>query len=201
MGNDQSNGRMAIAAMANVMAINPSVLMQLREKCIELLTTEEHDEISSSSISRKDFRTIMAQLDLAETEDGEILDRLFTMFDSTGHDSVPCLSFLVGISPLASLDDVPRKLLFAFRIQDVQDSGVLSPEDIACALDSINATASYFGDAVMTSAQIESLTVEIADEAQDDRIPYADYVDKIASHPLVQQFVSGAGTVRYGTGK
>jgi len=73
MGNKQSNERMAIQAMANVMKLVKSDLVELRKKCDLICLGSK-----SSTIRRDDFRIAMAELRLIG-DDAEIIDHLFSM--------------------------------------------------------------------------------------------------------------------------
>lgn len=205
MGNDQSKGssRMAISAMSNVMKLTKHELIDLRDRCVSLSSTGKGNDPTVETISRRDFRRAMKESAVAEDNDGEVLDRLFTMWDRSGDDRVDCLPFLVGISPLASWAGVGPKLRFAFELFDVAGVGRIGREDMASVFGSINATASYFGDAVLTSTQVDAIVEDVFNSAADngEGIKYADHVDMISLHPLVVQFASGSGTMRYGTGK
>ena len=135
--------------------------------------------------------------------DTEILDRLFTMFDKTGDDQVNFREFVVGISPLIT-GDVVSKLNFSFELYDLDGTGQIRPNEMSFILSSMNATASYFGDPVMTSDQIESLVDDIfktADSSGTGTLSYSEYMTAVAEHPVLVSFITGAGSVRYGSGK
>ena len=66
----------------------------------------------------------------------------------------------------------------------------------------INATSSYFGDAVITSEQIEIIVEDVfrsSSSSSSVDIKFADLSDDIVRHPLVVEFASGGGhdEVRY----
>jgi len=138
-----------------------------------------------------------------DDDDGEVLDRLFTMWDKTGDDRVDTTLFLTGVSPLASVLGVREKLAFAFDVFDVENVGTLTNGDLESILASINATSSYFGDAVITSEQIEIIVEDVFRSASSSSssvdVKFVDLSDDIVRHPLVVEFASGGGTMRYGT--
>uniref|UniRef100_A0A6U3NZ21 EF-hand domain-containing protein n=1 Tax=Ditylum brightwellii TaxID=49249 RepID=A0A6U3NZ21_9STRA len=218
MGNDQSRSgtnRLAITAMSNVTKITKSQLTELRDRCIELSkvpsltglddSTVSNDTPKNPLITSRDFRIAMAEVGVSEEMDAEVLDRLFTMWDKTGDDKVDPILFLVGVSPLASVMDIEVRLQFAFELFDVKKTGKISHGDIMLILAGINATASYFGDAVLTAQQIEIIADDVFKSAtaaeRGDKINYMDRLDEFSNHPLVVQFASGGGTMRYGTAK
>jgi len=56
----------------------------------------------------------------------------------------------------------------------------------------------------MTSDQIESLVDDIfktADQSGTGTLSYSEYMTAVAEHPVLVSFITGAGTVRYGSGK
>ena len=68
-------------------------MINLRDKCLKAAVTGEGDNPDMSTVSRSDFSIAMAEIGISGTnltpggtghDDGEIIDRLFTMFDKTG---------------------------------------------------------------------------------------------------------------------
>mmetsp|Transcript_21384 Transcript_21384/g.42709 ORF Transcript_21384/g.42709 Transcript_21384/m.42709 type:complete len:201 (+) Transcript_21384:234-836(+) len=200
MGNDIGKGanRMAIAAMANVTQFEKRELLALQRKFSDLAAREGNPH----TITRSEFRESLEAVGVTES-DTEILDRLFTMFDKTGDDQVNFREFVVGISPLIT-GDVVSKLNFSFELYDLDGTGQIRPNEMSFILSSMNATASYFGDPVMTSDQIESLVDDIfktADSSGTGTLSYSEYMTAVAEHPVLVSFITGAGSVRYGSGK
>ena len=81
---------------------------------------------------------------------------------------------------------------------------MLKPHELAFVLKAMNSTASYFGDPVMTQEQIEQLTDEVFKESDKDgagELAFTGFVQFAADHNLVQSFVNGKGTVRYGSSR
>ena len=153
-------------------------------------------------ISREEFQECLEFVGIHES-DGEILDRLFTMCDRTGDNSVSHREFLIGLSPLIS-GDAAEKVGFAFRLFDAENTGELRPSDMIFILASMNNVSSYFGDPVMSHEHIEQLVDDVIKEnATTDQhvttIHYAEYLTSITAHALFLQFLSGGGTVRYGS--
>jgi len=66
--------------------------MNLRDKCFLVARKGKGDNPNMSTISRSDFLVAMAEIGIAHTDlssaqgsnDNEVIDRLFTMFDFTG---------------------------------------------------------------------------------------------------------------------
>lgn len=105
---------------------------------------------------------------------------------------------------MASLADVPSKITFAFQVFDLECTGRISARNMIRVLVGINNCASYFGDAVVSRKDIEELVIrDVFQSPSDDSdtVEYTKHVAEINSHPLVTQFVSGLGTVRYNAAK
>ena len=79
--------------------------------------------------------------------------------------------------------------------------GILILSELSRA--AINTTSSYFGDAVLQEAQVAVIVDDLFGDEQmiedDNKIVYGEKVFKMTHHPLMAEFSSGAGTVRYGT--
>lgn len=155
-----------------------------------------------NTVSREEFQEALEFVGIVES-DAEILDRLFTMFDKTGDNQVNFREFAVGISPLIS-GDVVDKLQFSFGLYDMDNTGQIRPNEMIFVLTSMNNVASYFGDPVMTHEQIEQLVDDIfkeADVSHSGALSYEEYLAAVSDHPILVQFITGQGSVRYGTGK
>eukprot|EP00566_Odontella_aurita_P028096 CAMPEP_0113525642 /NCGR_PEP_ID=MMETSP0015_2-20120614/283_1 /TAXON_ID=2838 /ORGANISM="Odontella" /LENGTH=189 /DNA_ID=CAMNT_0000423847 /DNA_START=541 /DNA_END=1110 /DNA_ORIENTATION=+ /assembly_acc=CAM_ASM_000160 len=188
--------------MAEHMKITKAEMLELRDACLAYTVTGEGGDPTLSTICRRDFHKAMSKADVPKT-DREILDGLFTMWDKVGEDRADTMMFMTGISPLASVLDIKTKLRFAFEIYDIDRSEALTPGDMEAIFAAINATASYLGDAVMTSQQIEIVVEDVFKSPTfamtKDTIIFADHINEIASHPMVVQFSSGGGIMRYGS--
>uniref|UniRef100_A0A7S2UWF2 EF-hand domain-containing protein n=1 Tax=Fibrocapsa japonica TaxID=94617 RepID=A0A7S2UWF2_9STRA len=198
MGNDFGKGanRLAIAAMANVTHFEKRELLALQRKFMELAQREGNPTL----ITRGEFRESLEVVGIVES-DAEILDRLFTMVDKTGDDQIPFREFVVGLAPLIT-GDAADKIQFSFELYDLDGTGQLQQQEMIDVLTSQNNTASYFGDPVMSKEQIEQLGEDVfreADVSQTGTVNYRDYITAVTNHPVLQQFVAGGGTVRFGT--
>ena len=70
-------------------------------------------------LNRAQFHEALKMVGISES-DTEILDRLFTLFDSTGDDLINFRDFVVGCSLIAR-GDLQNKLEFSFRLYDMDD--------------------------------------------------------------------------------
>ena len=62
-----------------------------------------------------------------------------------------------------------------------------------------NKSASWFGDPAMKPEELDTMVEEIFAAAGGEvTLAYGDHVHDFAEHPVMRQFVAGAGTVLYG---
>jgi len=126
---------------------------------------------------------------------------LFTMVDRTGDDQIYFRDFVVGVAPLIT-GDLVEKLQFSFELFDMDQTGEIKPDEMNTILTAMNSTASYFGDPVMTKDEINQLVTDVfaqADVSQTGSLNYAEYLSAVAGHEVLNQFINGNGSVRYGT--
>jgi Ca2+-binding protein (EF-Hand superfamily) len=199
MGNGSSGPRMAISAMADMLKITRQQMLQLRNVCLRYAkpkpTSHDRSNAGGLFISRSSLNKAMEEIKL-DPLDIDVIGHLFTMWDTKGEDNVNLLIFLAGISPLASTMDVTTKLRFALEVFDVHQTGKISFDEALSILGGINATASYFGDSVITPQSIENV-VETIFKHQDE-IKYLPHIQSFVDHPFIVQFCTANGTMRYG---
>ena len=202
MGNQVARGqnRMAIAAMANVTHVEKKDLKLLLTKFKE----KSAKEGTTNMISRTSFTEVLTECSINQN-DVDILDRLFTMYDKTGDDQILYKDFIVGVSPFITGSYID-KIDFAFKLYDIDHASHLRGTDMINVLSQINRVASYFGDPVLTEEQISVIITEAIQTTDKTTslstfVKYLDYVKIISDHPLVETFLSGGGTVQYGSGR
>ncbi len=190
---------MAIAAMSNVTHLEKRELAALQSKFREI----GHRSGNPNMINRVEFSEALNMVGINQN-DADILDRLFTMYDKTGDDTINYREFIVGIAPLISGTHV-EKIDFAMRLYDLEGTSYLKASEMVNVLSQMNKVASYFGDPVMTEEQVASVLVDVVDMAGGNSdglnmaLHYSEYVKIIGEHPVVNSFISGGGTVQYGS--
>ena len=88
--------------------------------------------------------------------------------------------------------------------QTILSIGEVSKTDMFKVLSSLNSTASYFGDAVMSRDELDAMVEDVfrsAEVGHTSSLNYTDAMDTMVAHPILTTFVNGGGTVRYGQGK
>eukprot|EP00968_Pinguiococcus_pyrenoidosus_P023095 scaffold3541_cov252-Pinguiococcus_pyrenoidosus.AAC.9 len=147
--------------------------MSLQKKFCELARRQGNP----NTITSEEFEEALSAVGIHES-DAEILNRLFIMLegkmqrsarasihlliekDKAGDDQINFREFVVGIAPLIT-GDVMDKLSFAFNLYDLEGNNRITQAEMLFVLTSINSTASYFGDPVMTAEQIEEVSKRI----------------------------------------
>jgi Ca2+-binding EF-hand superfamily protein len=193
MGADYS--KMGIVAMAIVSGIEREHLLKLRS----LFQSSAQNNGEPNFIPRTDFDNSLKALEGSlEAADLELLDRLFILFDESGECKIDYKDFLIGLSILITGTAV-EKLLFAFVIFDETNSGVILPSEMKKIFLSLNLVTSFFGDPVVSNAQIKEVVIDSFTAAQNPpQLQYSNHIDAIIAHPVVCQFINGKGTVRFG---
>jgi len=91
-GNDPSkpsSSRMATSAIAHIMRITKSELLELRDKCISL---SEEDTDGQYQMKKSAFVFSMKEMNVADEPDYQILEKLFIMWDKDNKDLVDTVS-------------------------------------------------------------------------------------------------------------
>lgn len=193
MGADGS--KMGIAAMAIVSGVEKEDIMKLRA------SFQGYAERSGGNkdVFRADFDESVKSLESLDPSDAELLDKLFILLDETGENKVDIKEFLVAASLLVNFGSVSDKLKFAFNIFDESDTGIIFALDCTKVFTTLNATASFFGDPVLSVTEIKELVEAIWLECSIPAAPlqYPDHIDFILNHEIALRFTSGQGTIRF----
>mmetsp|Transcript_26464 Transcript_26464/g.87598 ORF Transcript_26464/g.87598 Transcript_26464/m.87598 type:complete len:202 (+) Transcript_26464:79-684(+) len=198
MGNDVSKNmanRMAIGAMSNVTDVEKAQLIKL---CFNLKDIGKRQG-NPNIVTKEEFHEAFQGVDVSQS-DRDVFDRLFVMLDRTGEDRINHKEFMMGVCPFISGTTL-AVLQLAFELyEDASDN--IKYSDLRFILMTINTVASYFGDPVMRTDQVDEL-VDAAAEKLDlppksGTLVMADLAPFVAGHDLVTDFIEGRGTSRYG---
>lgn len=154
----------------------------------------------STQCSRAEFDDAIKAVTKFEESDIELLSRLFVMFDNTGESIIPIKEYLAGVGGCLCSAPVVDKLKAACHLYDLSDSGILDRADMKKVLNSINLVTSYFGDPVVTPSEIDKCVYDTFQHNPEPSAPMKieDAVLHIANHQIVETFVSGRGSVKFG---
>jgi Ca2+-binding EF-hand superfamily protein len=178
MGNlvSASGQNLATVAVSNYMSITKNQVVQIRNEVLALTNQE-------GKIRRHFFAIAVAKARVAIYPDLDILDALFAMWDLTGDSIVPAQDFVAGFCVLAcpnhSLADV---LKFAMEIIDLEESELITTNELVNLLKSITLTASFFGDRVLETKQV----YEVVDGVFDCTAPVYESTGTISHQECIQ---------------
>jgi Ca2+-binding EF-hand superfamily protein len=152
---------------------------------------------TGDQISRDDLKEALTGTGLQEP-DTEILDKLFTMFDESGEQTVYYLEFLSAVCILTTAS-ASNKLLLALELYDRSGNGTVKRGDIRRCLQAINTATSYFGDCVVTDDEILDMLNECYKMTNTplSHVVYREIVPVITDSQIFFKYIGGMGAKRY----
>lgn len=199
MGNDisQANSKLGITSIA---VTTPNIELPQFQK-MQTLLMKIAEEKQSDMISREDMMIVLKQQEKFQPPDTELFVQLFTLFDEEGHDTVDYKNYLAGAAVCLISNNNIERLQFAFSLYDRQSTKQCSRSDTKKVMLSVNQAAAFFGDPVLSPAEIETTTIGIFNDVgsqSNSGAPVDDVIALILKHPMVWKFMTGEGTVRFG---
>jgi Ca2+-binding EF-hand superfamily protein len=201
MGNIGSYGAksldtLALVAVANGMTLTQRQLTDVRKNCTIGSLGQKR---MSFNISRLSFQKAMARANVSQTtNDWDIIEQLYTLWDQDGEERLDFREFLAGISPLACAGNtLPEILHFAMKMYDVQQTKRTNRTGLEIVLSGINATAAYFGDRVLSKEQVEVICDHVFLSLENDDLSHQACARTLSTHPIVEHFVLGKGPYKY----
>jgi len=198
MGNEpsKSNSRLGVCAMA----FTTKAIEAAEMKAIQQALNSSGGGGEGGMCPRADFDEALKVVEKFEESDLELFNKLFIMFDNTGEETVPIKEYLAGVGGCLCSGTVAEKLQLAFELYDLSNTGVSDRANMKKLLNSINLVASYFGDPVVSTADIDKLVLETFQKANVTTSPLAFdvCVPLIVSNNIVERFVAGKGDVKFG---
>ena len=200
MGNDisQANSKLGITSLS---VTTPNIEMPQYQKFVALCS-KIAEEKQSDMITREEMMGVLKQQEKFAPPDTELFIQLFTLFDFEGHDTVDYKNYLAGSAVCLLSNSNVERLKFAYSIYDTKNTGYSLRSDTKKLLLAVNHTASFFGDPVLTPNEIEMTTIGIFNEMKNQTLqgaPIDDLVNAILQHPMIWKFMTGEGTVRFGS--
>jgi len=179
--------------------IEKDELLALAKKMQELVKAAPVSSNDTNAISKSQVEDALKAITKFEPSDVELFTSVFTMMDNAGENIINYREYISGISGCLVSGVFMDKLDFAFTIYDVEETGELSRADMKKVLNALNNVASFFGDPVMTSEQIDSAVIDIfKNNGPSPVMSRADGVNLAATHNTTELLLLGRGTVRYG---
>ena len=133
----------------------------------------------------------------------QLFEHLYTLLDSEGENALPVKTILTGISILSN--GTARDILTTAGLmvckketeKEEKEKEELSVEVLKFILSTLNSSASFFGDPVMSEEDIKTLVKEVMGDSKAADEEMENVLEKVSSHPLFEAFLSAKGTVRY----
>ena len=195
MGNEPSkeNSRLGVCALAfTTTNIEQAECSQIAS-CMKAL-------VDVTVCSRADFEDALKAVAKFEESDIELFSRLFVMFDNTGESMIPVKEYLAGVGGCLCSGTVSEKLTIAMNLYNFDGGDKLDRADMKKILNALNLVTSYFGDPVVSPAEIDKCVYDTFQKNEEPTAPMkiVDAVPHIANHEHTEAFVSGRGSVKFG---
>jgi Ca2+-binding EF-hand superfamily protein len=197
MGNEfgQPTSKLGITSIAST---TPNIERNEVDKLYRLLNDAQSQSESLEILSRDTLDSCLKQMEKFTPSDTELFVQLFTLFDNEGHDTVDFKSFVTGSCICLISESAVNKLKWGLSVFESRTD--CARGDVKKLLLAINLTAAFFGDPVLPTNEIDLLTVELFKEVPSvaGRISQEECVAYLLKHPLVIQFLTGQGIVKFG---
>ena len=179
--------KLATAAMSQVVHFSSKEVQHM-------LTKFEAVCDSGDAVTRKNFQAALTACGFAET-DQEVLDRLFSVFDTNCDSTVNFREFTIGISTIAK-GTFEEKLEFAFKAIDKDGAGSIGKDEMLSTLKILSQTCTHFGDEELKQESLEEVVDSIYDEVDVEgnaQLNYREYLHAVARHPNIVNYIMHAG--------
>jgi Ca2+-binding EF-hand superfamily protein len=179
----------------------PNIEMKEIEKLYNQLRDIANKK-QSDMITRDEIHSALKHVDKFQPPDSELFIQLFTLFDEDGHNEINYKSYICGSSVCLISSPIKDKLKFVLSIYDNDKKSACMRGDLRRVLQSINITASYFGDPVLLPNEIENIvqdTFKTITNTTAYGISHDECIDYLITHDLVKKFIQGEGQVRFGS--
>ena len=136
MGNENGKPQpyLGVSAVATVSTVEEADLVHFDKRWTKL----SHGEI----ITRADMTATVEERENIVEADRELLDKIYTLFDTNGKDTVNYKDLLAGLSTI--ITGAPNyKLFFAISLFDTRRAKVLNRSEYLRLLKAINKTVSF----------------------------------------------------------
>ena len=147
----------------SIYALSPThnITVKTLEKLMDKLY-EKYDASMPFMIQRSDFLGAMSRMSEFEELDIDIFNALFTMFDFKGNDTASYREILAAVAATMLEGTPSERLENAMDIYDyLSQTGSISRKDMLKVLAAINNTASFFGDLVVRTKELEKIVMEV----------------------------------------
>lgn len=157
---------------------------------------------NTESIPYEKFNEALKLIENFEQSDIQIFDKLFTLFDVEGKDTVNYKDYIVGAICCLTTEKISDKIKISLSIYDTNGKDCCLKSSSKRFITAVNNTVSFFGDPVLTLAQLEAINVDLFKSCQTSGgygIPIENCAEFFLLNELVQKFLNREGKVRYGS--
>ena len=148
---------LSISALSPTHNITVKALEHLLDKLYE-----KYDASTPYVIQRSDFVGAMTRMSEFEELDIDIFNAMFTMFDFKGNDTAAYREILAAVAAIMLEGTPAERLENAMDVYDyLGQTGTISRKDMLKVLSAINNTASFFGDLVVRTSELEKVVMEV----------------------------------------
>ncbi len=156
---------------------------------------------NSELFDKSDVDLILKKLEKLEASDLELFNRLFTLFDIKGDGTVNYKDYLAGIAGCIVTGKLNDRLKLAISVYDDNNASICLKGEVKRALHSINNVASYFGDPVMMTSEVDEVVLQLFEavpKVVGQYRPHEPVIEFLVANETVQSFVKGEGKARFG---
>eukprot|EP01039_Chlorochromonas_danica_P008821 gene8821-9724_t len=175
----------------------PNIELKEMEKLLQAMRKSEKDQVD-----KNDFQAALKQVDKFQPPDVELFNQLFILFDEQGHEVVDFRSIVAGCAVCLATAPMAERLRFALSVYDSEGGGRCLRGDLKRMLLSVNSTAAFFGDPVLTPAEVDNISLEAfkaVPAVVGKGIAHEDCVAYLLKDETVKRFLQGEGQVRFGS--
>jgi len=201
MGNEYGNpaSKLGITSLA---ATTPNIERNELEKFAALIKKTTAEKENPDRVHKDEIAALLKQVDKFGASDVDLFNQLFLLFDEEGRDTVDYKAYLIGSFACLTSGTAAERLQWCLSLLDIKNTGHNLRSDMKKLLLSINSTAAYFGDPVLTPREIDLFTIDMFKQLPNVAgrgIPHGECIEYLLKHPFILQFIHGEGTISFGS--
>jgi Ca2+-binding EF-hand superfamily protein len=156
---------------------------------------------SSESFDKSEVDAALNKVEKLEASDLELFSKLFTLYDVKGDGTVNYKDYMSGIAGCLLTGKMIEKLKIALSIFDENSTNLCLKGDVKRTLYSINNVASFFGDPVLTTGELDEVILQLFEavpKVTGQFRAHEPVLEFLVLHPTIQAFAKGEGRARFG---
>lgn len=156
---------------------------------------------NSEFVDKAELDSCLKKIEKFDAADLELFNKLFILFDMKGDGTVNFKDYMSGIFGSFITGSCMDRLKVALAVYDEKGTRLCLKGDVKRMLYAINGVASYFGDPVLSSAQLDELVHDLfqtVPKVTGQFIAHDPCLEFLVPHNSVQVFIRGLGKARFG---